>query len=60
MLVGSFGARSGVREEQTAEIAVDTRNLHFFDPETSLGIYEDAKPETDTGTGGNPDKGGNP
>jgi len=57
-LVGSFSPRSGVREDQTAEIAVDTRNLHFFDPETSLGIYEDAKPETDTG--GHPDEGGNP
>jgi multiple sugar transport system ATP-binding protein len=41
-LVGSFGARSRVREDETAEIAVDTRNLHFFDSETSLGIYEDA------------------
>jgi multiple sugar transport system ATP-binding protein len=38
-LVGSFGPRSRVREDDTAEIAVDTRNLHFFDPETSLGIY---------------------
>ena len=41
-LVGSFGARSPVREDETAEIAVDTRNLHFFDLGTSLGIYEDA------------------
>jgi multiple sugar transport system ATP-binding protein len=42
-LVASFGPRSGVREEQVAEIAVDTRNLHFFDPETSLGIYQVAE-----------------
>jgi multiple sugar transport system ATP-binding protein len=42
-LVGSFAPRSGVREDDTAEIAVDTRNLHFFDPETSLGIYGDAE-----------------
>jgi multiple sugar transport system ATP-binding protein len=42
-LVGRFGARSVIRENQTAEIAVDTRNLHFFDPETSLGIYGDAE-----------------
>ena len=42
MLVASFGARSKIREDQTAEIAVDTRNLHFFDPNTSLGIYRDA------------------
>jgi multiple sugar transport system ATP-binding protein len=44
-LVGSFGARSGVREAEAAEIAVDTRNLHFFDPETSLGIYGGAEAE---------------
>jgi multiple sugar transport system ATP-binding protein len=42
-LVASFGPRSEVREEQVAEIAVDTRNLHFFDPETSLGIYQVAE-----------------
>jgi multiple sugar transport system ATP-binding protein len=42
-LVGKFGARSHVREDETAEIAVDTRNLHFFDLETSLGIYKDAE-----------------
>jgi multiple sugar transport system ATP-binding protein len=38
-VVASLGPRSQVREDETAEIAVDTRNLHFFDPETSLGIY---------------------
>jgi multiple sugar transport system ATP-binding protein len=39
-LVGRFGARSRVREGEPVEIAVDTRALHFFDPETGLGIYE--------------------
>ena len=39
-LVGRFGARSRVRVGETVEIAVDTRALHFFDPETGLGIYE--------------------
>jgi multiple sugar transport system ATP-binding protein len=39
-IVGSLAPRSRVREDQPAEIAVDTRNLHFFDPETSLGIYD--------------------
>jgi multiple sugar transport system ATP-binding protein len=39
-IVASFGPRSRVREDETAEVAVDTRNLHFFDPETSLGIYD--------------------
>ena len=39
-IVGRFGARSRVREGEVAEVAVDTRTLHFFDPETSLGIYD--------------------
>ena len=39
-MVGRFGARSRVREGDQAEVAVDTRALHFFDPETGLGIYE--------------------
>jgi multiple sugar transport system ATP-binding protein len=39
-LVGRFGARSRVRVGETVEIAVDTRALHFFDPETGLGIYD--------------------
>jgi multiple sugar transport system ATP-binding protein len=38
--VGRFGARSRVRPDQPAEIAVDTRSVHFFDPETGLGIYD--------------------
>jgi multiple sugar transport system ATP-binding protein len=41
-MVARFGARSRVREGETAEVAVDTRALHFFDPETSLGIYDEA------------------
>jgi multiple sugar transport system ATP-binding protein len=40
-LVGRFGARSSVRTGSPIEVAVDTRALHFFDPETGLGIYED-------------------
>jgi multiple sugar transport system ATP-binding protein len=48
-IVGSLAPRSRVREDQPAEIAVDTRNLHFFDPETNLGIYD----------GGEADQGGN-
>ena len=43
MLVGRFGARSRVRAGEALEVAVDTRSLHFFDPETGLGIY-DASP----------------
>jgi multiple sugar transport system ATP-binding protein len=39
-LVGRFGARSRVRVGDAIEIAVDTRALHFFDPESGLGIYD--------------------
>ena len=39
-VVGRFGARSRVGKGDTAEVAVDTRVLHFFDPETNLGIYD--------------------
>jgi multiple sugar transport system ATP-binding protein len=42
-LVGRFGARSRVRAGQTAEVAVDSRALHFFDPETGLGIYDETE-----------------
>jgi multiple sugar transport system ATP-binding protein len=40
IIVGRFGARSHVREDQDVEAAVDTRALHFFDPDSGLGIYE--------------------
>ncbi|HSO01624.1 MAG TPA: hypothetical protein VLS46_03795, partial [Gaiellaceae bacterium] len=39
-MVGRFGARSTIREGDAVEVAVDTRALHFFDPETGLGIYD--------------------
>ena len=39
-LVGRFGARTRLRKGDAAEVAVDTRNLHFFDPESGLGIYD--------------------
>jgi multiple sugar transport system ATP-binding protein len=38
--VGRFGARSRVRSGDALEVAVDSRALHFFDPETGLGIYD--------------------
>jgi multiple sugar transport system ATP-binding protein len=38
-MIGRFGARSTLQEGQSADVAVDTRALHFFDPETGLGIY---------------------
>ncbi len=39
VLVGRFGARSRLQPGQTAQIAVDSASLHFFDPESGLGIY---------------------
>ncbi len=39
-LVGRFDPRSRVREGDNVSVAVDTRNLHFFDPETGAGIYD--------------------
>ena len=40
-LVGRFGARSRVHAGETIEVAIDTRTLHFFDPETGRGIYQE-------------------
>jgi multiple sugar transport system ATP-binding protein len=42
LIVGRFGARANVTEGETVEVAIDTSALHFFDPETGLGIYEQA------------------
>jgi multiple sugar transport system ATP-binding protein len=42
-IVGRFEPESGVKEGETAEVAVQTRALHFFDPETGLGIYDETK-----------------
>jgi multiple sugar transport system ATP-binding protein len=39
-LVGRIGARSNLRIGETAELAVDTGALHFFDPATGAGIYD--------------------
>jgi multiple sugar transport system ATP-binding protein len=39
-MVGKFSPRSQVREREATEVAVDTRALHFFDPETGAGIYD--------------------
>ena len=39
-IVARFGPRSDASEGSPVEMVVDTRDLHFFDPETSLGIYD--------------------
>ena len=41
LVVGRFGPRARVREGEQVEVAVETRSLHFFDPDTGLGIYDD-------------------
>jgi multiple sugar transport system ATP-binding protein len=45
IMIGRFGARSHVQQGDEIEVAVDTRALHFFDPETGLGIYEGSNPK---------------
>jgi multiple sugar transport system ATP-binding protein len=40
VVVARFDPRSSAREGNPVEMVVDTRELHFFDPETSLGIYD--------------------
>jgi multiple sugar transport system ATP-binding protein len=44
-IVARFNARSRVRTGDSTEVAVDTSELHFFDPGSGLGIYN----ETTTG-----------
>jgi multiple sugar transport system ATP-binding protein len=43
IVVGRFGARSRISQGETIEAVVDTRALHFFDPETGIGIYDSTK-----------------
>jgi len=45
IMVGRFGARSKADRGQKVRVAVDTRALHFFDPETGLGIYDGTERE---------------
>jgi multiple sugar transport system ATP-binding protein len=40
VLVGRFSPDSKVREGESAEVAVDTRALHFFDTQTGTAIYD--------------------
>jgi multiple sugar transport system ATP-binding protein len=47
-IVGRFSSRSRVKTGETARAVVDTRSLHFFDPDTGLGIYADQTKGTTT------------
>jgi multiple sugar transport system ATP-binding protein len=46
VVVGRFGARSRVKVGEEITAVVDTRALHFFDPDTGLGIYDGTTPST--------------
>jgi multiple sugar transport system ATP-binding protein len=37
--IARLGRGTAARERDRLELAVDTNHLHFFDPETGLGIY---------------------
>jgi multiple sugar transport system ATP-binding protein len=39
VMVGRFGPRTRITSGDTIDVAVETGALHFFDLETSLGIY---------------------
>jgi multiple sugar transport system ATP-binding protein len=41
-LVGRFSSHSQLSPGETTEAVVDTSTLHFFDPDTGLGIYDHA------------------
>jgi multiple sugar transport system ATP-binding protein len=43
VLVGRFSARSRAAAGDPVEVAVDTTALHFFDPESGLGVYDHAE-----------------
>jgi multiple sugar transport system ATP-binding protein len=43
VVVGRFGARSQVKTGEEVRAVVDTRALHFFDPQSGNGIYDSAK-----------------
>jgi multiple sugar transport system ATP-binding protein len=49
-MVGRFSPRSQVRVGDVMEVAVDTRALHFFDPDTGVAIYKEQDSTKGAGT----------
>jgi multiple sugar transport system ATP-binding protein len=49
-MVGRFSPRTEVRVGDVLEIAVDTRSLHFFDPENGMAIYKEQDSTKGAGT----------
>ncbi len=45
IVVGRFGARSRIKQGDEVTAVVDTRALHFFDPESGAGIYNGSPPK---------------
>ncbi len=45
VVVGRFGARSRIKQGDEVTAVVDTRALHFFDPESGAGIYNGSPPK---------------
>jgi multiple sugar transport system ATP-binding protein len=43
VIVGRFGARSRIKQGEEITAVIDTRALHFFDPESGKGIYDSPK-----------------
>jgi multiple sugar transport system ATP-binding protein len=52
-MVGRFGPRSRIRTGDVIDVAVDTRAVHVFDLDTSLGVYAQdmARPDVAITTG---------
>jgi multiple sugar transport system ATP-binding protein len=44
VIVGRFGPRSRISPGDEVVAVVDTRALHFFDPSTGAGIYDETPP----------------
>jgi multiple sugar transport system ATP-binding protein len=43
LFVARVDRETTAREDERIELLVDTRRLHFFDPETGSGIYQDSE-----------------
>ncbi|HWH93565.1 MAG TPA: sn-glycerol-3-phosphate ABC transporter ATP-binding protein UgpC [Baekduia sp.] len=41
-MVGRFSARSRAKAGDDVEVVIDTTGLHFFDPDSGLGVYDHA------------------
>jgi multiple sugar transport system ATP-binding protein len=49
-MVGRFSPRTEIREGDIVEVTVDTRALHFFDPDSGIGIYKEQDSTKGAGT----------